>query len=223
MPPAAPGTLAASLPFASLAFTVLALLVACSDPPPTAVLDGGHATYRVNGVETKSATGPVGFGNGASVGAEGGVVRARVLWGAERSNGSHGDGKPPRGVADLTLADGTLLSRRAGTVFDLHKGALSIHAGPLAARVVIFHGESLLEIPDTNSDGVQLEVTTEGDSMSVVVTTGNVLLTTPVIAGGEKNLSFVKLGPGEGATVKPGTEPERHRSSEPATDAGDGE
>ena len=193
-------------------FLVLALLslAACGADAVGAVVGSGDVVARVGGVE-----GPVtertAFGDGDALKTASGAV-VRVACGGSLSASSTVDGAPGQGLADVHLEPGTELRRRAGTAFDLVTGSLRLHAGPLKSRIVLFRGTTFLEIPTTNTSGVDLLAAAEGDVLTVTVRRGDVLLHST--GATQSELHFVKLGPGESAAAAPGAEPERQDAAD---------
>ena len=106
------------------------------------------------------------------------------------------------------LSDGAELRRRRGSLFELVSGSAEVRSGPLATRLVIFHGPVFVEVhegQDENTAGVTLNLRVDGEALTVEVVKGAVQLATPVAT--PKDLQQVKLAEGESATAKPGEKP----------------
>jgi hypothetical protein len=189
----------------SLALASVLCLAACGGPDIGAVVGSGDVVRRSADGEA-AATGPVPFGNGDRFVANDAAV-VRVTCGGALHDRSSADGRPDAGLADLHLDAGTEVKRREGSAFDLVSGSMRLHAGPMKARVVFFHGTTFLEVPTRNAKGVDLRASTDGDALTIAVTKGEVLLHST--GATEKELHFVTLGPGEAATASPGSKPQK--------------
>ncbi len=176
-----------------------------------AVLAGDGLRVRPAGGEWTAASGPVAFPNGAVIEAQKPGV-ARVACGGRLSEKSTAGGRPGAGLIDLHLGAGAAVRRREGTALDLLAGEVRLRAGPPKARVVLFHGTAFLEIPVKNARGVDVVARADGDALTIEVTSGDVVLNST--GATQKEIHYVRLGPGESATARPGSPPVKHEPQE---------
>ncbi len=197
--------------------TALALVVAvsaCGAAPSGALVGDGSIQLRERGGDwTNVAPGPVPFGDGDALRAEGGAARAVVACVQPLSGRATLEGKPVAGHAVIELADGARLMRRRNSLFDLLSGSVDVHTGPLRTRLVIFHGDVFAEIHETqdeNAGGASFRAAADGDALRIEVTKGRVQLLTPVTK--PNDLHQVNLVAGESATARPGESPKKDPS-----------
>lgn len=188
------------------AVTAVLALAACGGPAASAVVGATGVRVLPKGGEWAEATGPVAFGNGDAIEASGPAV-VRVAVGGTVTASEGVDGDPGAGRADLHLDAGTTVRRRQETALDLVSGSMRMRAGPVAARIVVFHGTTFLEIPTSNPAGIDVEMQGADGTVTVEVTSGKVQLN--ATGATQKELHFVVLGPGESAVAKPGEKPQK--------------
>lgn len=187
------------------------LASACGAPPAGAVVRAGSVRHAPAGGEwTDVAPGGVVFGDGDTLEAHGGPARLLVACVPPLGGGAAMEGDPDRGQAVVELSDGARLRRRSGSMFDLQSGTAVIRTGPLATRLVVFHGTVFAEVheghPD-NSAGVELRATAAGETLRIDLIRGAAQLLTPVAT--PKDLHQVKLSAGESAAAAPGEKPSK--------------